>query len=110
MSLWKHRPKCSPTNFFVKFNVRRTLTIETYSPKMWATSVIFTKTTQSKQSPKERIFAKSGHPAAQTIQRQIFCSKSCAPTYLLRVARFFLVHGTKTGKMYQINTKCTKLL
>jgi hypothetical protein len=25
-----------------------------------------------------------------------------------RVARFFLVHDTKTGKMYQMNTKCTK--
>jgi hypothetical protein len=25
-----------------------------------------------------------------------------------RVARFFLVHGTKTGKMYQMNTNCTK--
>jgi hypothetical protein len=25
-----------------------------------------------------------------------------------RVARFFLVHDTKTGKMYQIKTKCTK--
>jgi hypothetical protein len=25
-----------------------------------------------------------------------------------RVARFFLAHGTKTGKMYQMNTKCTK--
>jgi hypothetical protein len=23
-----------------------------------------------------------------------------------RVARFFLVHDTKTGKMYQKNTKC----
>jgi hypothetical protein len=28
--------------------------------------------------------------------------------YMCRVARFFLVHVTKTGKMYQINTKCTK--
>jgi hypothetical protein len=26
----------------------------------------------------------------------------------IRVARFFLVHDTKTGKMYQMNTKCTK--
>jgi hypothetical protein len=26
----------------------------------------------------------------------------------LRVARFLLVHDTKTGRMYQINTKCTK--
>jgi hypothetical protein len=25
-----------------------------------------------------------------------------------RVARFFLVHDTKTGKMYQMNTKYTK--
>jgi hypothetical protein len=25
-----------------------------------------------------------------------------------RVARFLKVHGTKTGKMYQINIKCTK--
>jgi hypothetical protein len=25
-----------------------------------------------------------------------------------RVARFFLVHDTKTGKMYQMNTNCTK--
>jgi hypothetical protein len=25
-----------------------------------------------------------------------------------RVARFLLVHDTKTVKMYQINTKCTK--
>jgi hypothetical protein len=25
-----------------------------------------------------------------------------------RVARFFLVHDTKTGKMYQMNTKCTR--
>jgi hypothetical protein len=25
-----------------------------------------------------------------------------------RVARFFLVHDTKTGKMYQMNKKCTK--
>jgi hypothetical protein len=26
----------------------------------------------------------------------------------IRVARFFMVHDTKTGKMYQMNTKCTK--
>jgi hypothetical protein len=26
----------------------------------------------------------------------------------IRVARFFLVHVTKTGKLYQMNTKCTK--
>jgi hypothetical protein len=25
-----------------------------------------------------------------------------------RVARFFLVHDTKAGKMYQMNTKCIK--
>jgi hypothetical protein len=25
-----------------------------------------------------------------------------------RVARFFLLHDTKTGKVYQMNTKCTK--
>jgi hypothetical protein len=25
-----------------------------------------------------------------------------------RVARFFMVHDTKTGKMHQMNTKCTK--
>jgi hypothetical protein len=25
-----------------------------------------------------------------------------------RVARFFLVHDTKIGKMYQMNTKCTR--
>jgi hypothetical protein len=25
-----------------------------------------------------------------------------------RVARFLLVHDTKTGKMYQMNSKCTK--
>jgi hypothetical protein len=29
-------------------------------------------------------------------------------SYWSRVARFFLVRYTKTGKMYQINTKCTK--
>jgi hypothetical protein len=28
--------------------------------------------------------------------------------FLTRVARFFLVHDTKPGKMYQLNTKCTK--
>jgi hypothetical protein len=27
---------------------------------------------------------------------------------MARVARFSMVHDTKTGKMYQINTKCTK--
>jgi hypothetical protein len=26
----------------------------------------------------------------------------------IRVDRFFLVHDTKTGKMYQVNTNCTK--
>jgi hypothetical protein len=31
------------------------------------------------------------------------------PMSLHRVARFFLVHDTKTAKMYQMNTKCTKL-
>jgi hypothetical protein len=27
---------------------------------------------------------------------------------VFRVARFFLVHATKTGKMYQMRTKCTQ--
>jgi hypothetical protein len=30
------------------------------------------------------------------------------PLLMNRVARFFLVHDTKAGKMYQMNTKCTK--
>jgi hypothetical protein len=29
--------------------------------------------------------------------------------FIPRVARFFLVHDTQTGKMYQMNTKCNKI-
>jgi hypothetical protein len=34
--------------------------------------------------------------------------KDAISGFRTRVARFFLVHDTKTGKMYQMNTKCTK--
>jgi hypothetical protein len=30
------------------------------------------------------------------------------PVFGTRVARFFLVHDTKIGKMYQMTSKCTK--
>jgi hypothetical protein len=33
------------------------------SPIIWATSIIFTKTSRRKQSPNRRKFAQSGHPA-----------------------------------------------
>jgi hypothetical protein len=35
--------------------------VEKRSPKLWATSAVFTKTTQSKQSPNKIKFAQSGH-------------------------------------------------
>jgi hypothetical protein len=39
---------------------------------------------------------------------QLFRSKRNKVLAITRVARFFLVHDTKAGKMYQMNTKCTK--
>jgi hypothetical protein len=65
-----------------------------------------------------------GHEKCITIFQLIVCLKqaSFSPSKLpkqttrlieTRVARFFLVHDTKTGKMYQMNTndhKCTKWL
>jgi hypothetical protein len=41
MSWQKSRPKCSPTHVLSK--VTHNLTVEKYSPKIWATSVIFKK-------------------------------------------------------------------
>jgi hypothetical protein len=41
--------------------------METSSPKVWATYVIFKKFAQSNQSPKGRKIAQSGHPADNSI-------------------------------------------
>jgi hypothetical protein len=62
---WKSRPKCSPINFCVKNYI--TLYYSFKSPISCATSVIFTKTNQSKQSPIRRKFAQSGHPVTHAV-------------------------------------------
>jgi hypothetical protein len=61
MRFWKSRPKCSPIHFLWKLlhiHYRRKS-----SPIILATYVVFTKTTQRKQSPNIRKFAQFGHPA-----------------------------------------------
>jgi hypothetical protein len=45
-------------NFTVELRARRR--------KVWATSVIFNKPTQGKQSPKRRKFSQPGHPGEGT--------------------------------------------
>jgi hypothetical protein len=40
------------------------------SPQIWATSRIFKKTAQCKQSPKKRKFAQSGHPVSNGIYKK----------------------------------------
>jgi hypothetical protein len=59
--LWKSRTKCSPIHFLWKliYNFYRG---KKSSLIICAASVIFTKTTQSEQSPNRRKFAQSGHP------------------------------------------------
>jgi hypothetical protein len=53
---------------------------------------ICNKLLKVKKSPKCRKFAQSGHPDGEVG---------------VRVARFFLAHDTKTGKMYQMTTNYT---
>jgi hypothetical protein len=45
-------------------------------------------------------------PFAEGFSENLKRNFSLSPVY--RVARFFLVNDTKTGKMYQMNTKCTE--
>jgi hypothetical protein len=60
----------------------------------------FTKSTQEYESE----FGAGDH----LYNCDTFNEMTPASSGIIRVARFFLVHDTKTGKMYQINGKCTK--
>jgi hypothetical protein len=51
-----------PKPFFVETNVCINLTMETSGPKNVCSFFYFQKPAKSKQSPKGRKFAKSGHP------------------------------------------------
>jgi hypothetical protein len=69
MSFWKSRPICSPIHFFVTNLYIRVWYCGKNSLTVCATSAIFTKTAQRKQSTNGRIFAQSGHPAADVWRR-----------------------------------------
>jgi hypothetical protein len=60
MSLWKNRPKSSPTRFCQKYYLLYTK--EKKCPKIVGYFCHFSKTAQIKQSPIGRKLAQSGHP------------------------------------------------
>jgi hypothetical protein len=63
MSFWKSRPKYSPTHFFVKMNTQFYLGKK--EPKKLGLFQNFLEASHSKQRPKGRNFAESGHPASR---------------------------------------------
>jgi hypothetical protein len=54
---------CFCQNFYITFTMEK-------EAQNWSTSAIFTKTTQSKQSPNRRKFAQSGHPDLSMYDRE----------------------------------------
>jgi hypothetical protein len=56
--------------------------VEKSSPVFGATSESFTKTTQSKQSPVERIFSQSGHPDFYVLDGRFLQDPSCKVFFL----------------------------
>jgi hypothetical protein len=79
--------------------------------------MLFKETAHRKQSPKWRKFAQSDHAGhgstrkkTKTLSQLLSIGMSSCRQEWTRVARFFLVHDTKTGKMYQMNRKCTKMV
>jgi hypothetical protein len=81
--------------------------------KTSATSEIFKKITKVSKTPNGIKFVQSGHPVIDTLDLFKLSLKLTGKTHLTtRVARFFLVHDTKTGKnapnehkMYQMVIK-----
>jgi hypothetical protein len=65
-------------------------TVEKISPIIFATSVNFTKTTQSKQTPNRRKFAQSGHPGANPI----------IESFNSRIAKIYNIVGNFEEKMF----------
>jgi hypothetical protein len=63
MSLWKIRPKYSPTHFLSSPTWCLNLTVEWSSQKMLFASVIFMSLLKANNSPLCKKFAQSGHPA-----------------------------------------------
>jgi hypothetical protein len=57
---------------------------------------------KSKELPHPRRYESSWLPSGQ------WEKNNWKKGLLTRVARFFLVHDNKSGKMYQMHTKCTK--
>jgi hypothetical protein len=58
----KNRPKCGPTQFFVKINRYIAFAGEKSNPDIWVSFVIFAKLPIHSKSPFGRKFAQSGHP------------------------------------------------
>jgi hypothetical protein len=54
--------------------------VEKSSPKIWPTSVIFNKTSQSKQLPNRRKFAQSGHSVSSGKKLEISKYAATKPT------------------------------
>jgi hypothetical protein len=97
MCSWENRPNRSPTHF--SQNEHKTFSVVKNGSKIWAALIIRKTNAHRKQSPNGQKFTQSGHPA---------CIRLTLMTGT-RVARFFLLHDTKTRKkLYQISTKCTK--
>jgi hypothetical protein len=75
MRFWKSRPKCSPINFFSE-NDYMGIYRGKSSLIIWATSIIFTKTTQRKHTICRRKFAQSGHRDRPPTFNMYFLSQS----------------------------------
>jgi hypothetical protein len=64
-------------------------------PKFRATSVIFKKTSQRKQSPNRRKFAQSGHPGRQPRpswrEKNSWAAKNVRPTFSAGQAAFKMI-------------------
>jgi hypothetical protein len=54
-----------PNPFVVKINTYLNFSVEISRLEMWASSVIFKKAAQSKQSSNSRKFAQFGHPVCE---------------------------------------------